>query len=350
MSRFRAVLVEHGYASLELEREVINAAGGELIDADALPLAEALRLCEDADAVMVRRIQVTAELIRRFRRCRILLRYGVGTDNVDVHAATEANMIVGHVPSYCLDEVSTHALALLLACVRNVVTTHAAVQRGAWDVNRTTPLWRMAGRTLGIVGFGQIGQALAAKLASWGMTLLAADPFVDPDRAGKLGVRLLPLEEVLRASDYVSLHAPLLPETHHLINARSLAWMKPGAILVNTARGGLVDGTAVRAALDQGRLAWAALDVFEEEPLPVDSPMRQHPRILTSDHVAWYSEESQRQLQRTAAEEVARVCTGGLPRSLANPEVIRRLGRWDEWTPGETVRWQLRRLERLGAS
>jgi D-3-phosphoglycerate dehydrogenase len=349
MASFRVVLVEHGYATSEYERRIVTAAGGEFIDADRMPLAEALSLCEDAQGILLRRIEVSAPLIGRFRKGRILLRYGVGTDNVDVDAATAAGLMVGHVPAYCVEEVSTHALALLLACVRHVVRTHVRMEQGAWDVTRPVKLWRMTGRTLGIVGFGRIGQAVARKLAGWDLRILATDPFVEPERAKALGVELVDLDTLCRQSDYLSVHVPLLPETRHLINARVLALMKPGAILVNTARGGVLDTQAVLAALDEGRLTAAALDVFEEEPLPAASPLRTHPRIILTDHTAWYSEESQVQLQTMAAEEVVRVCTGGLPYSLANPEVLHRLGRFAEWARGDTARWQLRRLQGLSA-
>jgi D-3-phosphoglycerate dehydrogenase len=267
---------------------------------------------------------------------------------VDADAATEMGIIVGHVPGYCIEEVSTHAIALLLACVRDVVGTQRQLEQGAWDVSRRVKLWRMAGRTLGIVGLGSIGQSLTRKLAGWGLRLLASDPFVEPERARALGVELTDFDTLCRQSDYITLHLPLLPETRHLIGKHALAQMKPGAILVNTARGPIVNTSALLAALNEGRLAAAALDVFEEEPLPPDSPLRRHPRLIVSDHVAWYSEDSQAQLQTLAAEEVARVCAGGLPRSLSNPEVLRKLGRLEGWTPSDTVRWQLRRLERIG--
>jgi len=348
MSKFKVVLVEHDYATIQYERQIIEAADGELIDGDKLPIQESLRLCEEAEGIFCRRLQVTAAMIQRFRRCKIILRYGVGTDNVDINAATGVGIIVGHVPAYCVDEVSTHALALLLACIRHIVPTHQKMERGEWEVHRGLPIYRMEGRTLGLVGFGNIGQAVARKMRGWGLKLLAHDPFVDPARAGALGVKLVELETLCRESDYVSLHCPLLPETRHLLNKRTLDLMKLGAVLVNTARGPIVDLNALGQALDAGRLASAGLDVFEEEPLPADSPLRKHPRVVLTDHTAWYSEESQIDLQRTAAEEMVRVCTGGLPRSLANPEVLQRLGRFAEWTPSETVRWQLRRLHRLG--
>jgi D-3-phosphoglycerate dehydrogenase / 2-oxoglutarate reductase len=345
---FRVVLIEHGYASIEVERRIIEKAGGELVDADKLPLSKALELCRDADGVLFRRIDMTCDMIRQFRNCRIIVRYGIGTDNVDVAAATEANIIVGHVPSYCIDEVSTHAIALLLACARKIVPTQRRMEQGSWDVHRDDPIFRLAGKTVGIVGLGNIGRAVARKLGGWNMKLLANDPFVASERAGELGAELVDFETLCRSSDFITLHCPLLAETKHLINAKSLSWIRRGAVIVNTARGLVIDHGALLEAIDSGQIASAGLDVFEQEPLAADSPLRCHPRIVVTDHTAWYSEESQAELQRTAAEELARVCAGGLPRSLANPEVMERLGRMKEWDPGENMLWQLKRLRALG--
>jgi D-3-phosphoglycerate dehydrogenase / 2-oxoglutarate reductase len=344
MAAFTVVLVEHGYSTTRYEREVVEAAGGTFVDADRLPRGDALRLCETADGILCRRLEVPRELLSRFQRCKIVVRYGVGTDNVEVDAATDLGIIVGHVPSYCADEVSAHAVALLLAAVRHVAATDRRLRAGGWDVHRDERIHRMAGRTLGLVGLGGIGRAVARKMSGWGMELLAADPFVDAGVAAGLGVELTDFDTLCRRSDYVSLHCPLLPETRRLVDARAFSLMKPGAVLVNTARGPLEDGAALAAALDAGTLAGAALDVFEEEPLPADSPLRRHEKVVVTDHTAWYSEESQVELQRTAAEEIVRVCSGGLPRSLANPLVLKRLGRWDEWVPAENMRWQLKRL------
>jgi D-3-phosphoglycerate dehydrogenase len=221
------------------------------------------------------------------------------------------------------------------------------MERGVWDLNAAEKAWRMDGRRLGLVGFGCIGQAVARMMRGWGLRLVANDPYVAVTRTDALGVKLVDLETLCRESDYVSLHVPLLPETHHLLNARTLALMKPGAILINTARGQVLDTEALLNTLDSGRIAMAGLDVFEEEPLSATSPLRSHPRMIVTNHMAWYSEESQKELQITAAEEIVRVCTGGLPHSLANPEVLRRLGRFAEWTPSESVRWKLKRLENL---
>src|SRR6185436_12772777 len=161
-------------------------AGGELIDADKLELSEALALCDTAHAILFRRIEINAEMIRRFRQCKIIVRYGVGTDNVDIRAATKAKIIVGHVPLYCIDEVSTHAIALLLACVRKVVSTRDKMGSGGWDVHRADPIFRMAGRTLGIVGFGNIGRAVAQKLTGWGLRIIVCDPYFEKSRTDAL--------------------------------------------------------------------------------------------------------------------------------------------------------------------
>ena len=342
MAKFKVVVLEHGYSTIEYEREIVGAAGGELVDAEGLGTEKALAQCEDADAVLFRRIEMPAELIRRFRKCKVLLRYGVGTDNVDVEAATAQGMIVGHVPSYCLDDVSSHAIGLWLACARRVVRTHQKMERGDWEVHRHEPVWRTAGKTIGLVGFGQIGQAMARKLAGWELRILANDPFVE-----SASVKLVDLETLCRESDYVSIHAPLLPETRHLIGAKQFAMMKPGVILVNTARGPLVDTAALLQALRGGRVTQAALDVFEEEPLPANSPLRAHPQIIVTDHMAWYSEESRIQLQKTAAREAVAICLGGLPQSMANPEVLYKLGRFEEWTPSPTAQWQIKRMRLL---
>ncbi len=350
MPQFKVVSLDHGYPTTEIEERIVTQAGGAYLNADRFPIEEAFRACEDADAILLRWRPIGADLLRRFHQCKIIVRYGVGTDNVDVVAATEAKIIVGHVPNYCFEEVSDHAIALLLGCIRQIVPLHRKLSEGGWDMNPSHKMWRTPGRTLGLIGFGHIAQAVARKMAGWNMKIIATDPFVDPARAESLSVELTSLENVCRRADYISLHVPLLPETRGLISSQQFSWMKPGIILVNTARGPVLDANALLAAIDHGVVASAGLDVFENEPLPKESPLRRHPKITVTDHIAWYSEESEAELRATAAEEAVRVALGGLPRSLANPEVLHRLGRFHEWTPNDTARWQLRRLEQLQKS
>jgi D-3-phosphoglycerate dehydrogenase / 2-oxoglutarate reductase len=347
MKSFKVALLSHDYASTEIEREIVERAGGQLVDADRLPEAEGMSAAEDADAVIVRWMAVTPEIIGRWRRCRIIVRYGVGYDNVHYEAATAAGIMIGHCPHYCLDEVATHALALLLGCIRGIPSTHATVSKGGWDPNPLFCARRVSGRTLGIVGVGNIGSTVARKLGGWGLRLLASDPFIEPERAAAVGVTLADFETVLRESDYISLHVPLLPETQHLISERAFALMKPGVILVNTSRGSVVDEKALLAALDEGKVGAAGLDVFEREPLSVESPLRWHPRLLLSNHVAWYSEDALAELHRSVAEDAVRVCTGGLPVALANPEVLHKLGRFNEWKPTWNARWRWLRAAKL---
>jgi len=347
MPRFKVVAIKHRYPSTECERAIVTGAGGDFVDADGMPLDEALSCCEDADAILVRWLQVGVELIRRLHRCKIIVRYGVGYDNVDLRAATDAGILVGYVPSYCSDEVATHALALLLACARNLIPAHRRLASGGWEPNPPERAFRMAGRTIGLVGLGNIGRTVARKLRGWGVRLLASDPYVEQETAQMLGVELVKLEKLLQHADFVSLHVPFLPETRHLIGSRAFELMKPGAILVNTSRGPVVDTKALLDALEQGKVGSVGLDVFETEPLESDSPLRSHPRVVLTDHYAWYSEESLQELRTTAAQEAVRACTGRLPISIANPEVLHRLGRAEEWTPTYAARWQMKRLQQL---
>jgi len=347
MTPFKVALLQHDYPSTDIERRLVEAAGGQLMDTDVLPEADRMPAAEEADALIVRWMAITPEVISRLRRCRIIVRFGVGYDNVHYEAATARGIMIGHCPHYCLDEVATHALALLLGCVRGIAGTHATLAAGGWSQNPFFRACRMAGRTLGILGLGNIGSALARKLGGWGMRLLASDPFVEPEHARSLGVTLVDGDTLLRESNYLSVHLPLLPETHHLVNERAFALMKPGVILVNTARGPIVDEEALLDALERERVGAAGLDVFEREPLAAGSPLRRHPRLLLSNHAAWYSEDALSELHRSVAEEAIRVGTGGLPVALANPEVLHRLGRFNEWKPTWNARWRWKRAAAL---
>ena len=348
MAKFKVVILPHGYPSVEIEREVVCGAGGELVDGDTFPdEAAALHSAEDADAILVRWTKVTPEIIGRLKRCRIIVRYGIGYDNVDSASALANGIMIGHCPTYCVDEVATHTLALLLACVRNIVNTHAKVASGGWTDNPSDRQWRMAGRTLGLIGLGNIGRCVAGKLRGWGLRVLATDPFVEEEQALAAGAQLVDFRTLCCESDYICIHAPLLPETQHLVGHEALASMKKGVILVNTARGPLLDEAALLEALDTDKVAAAGLDVFEREPLAQDSRLRTHLRLVLSDHGAWYSENSLAELKRSVAEDAVRVCTGGLPLAIAYPEVLHRLGRFNEWRPNSNAVWQMKRAAKL---
>ena len=267
---------------------------------------------------------MTARVIENLHRCKIIARYGIGVDNVDLAAATQAQILVTNVPDYCIDEVSDHALALLLALARRIVGANGAVKAGAWDVVAHAGIRRLRGQTLGLIGFGRIAKALASKVQALGMKVLVYDPYLEPVAIAHHGAEAGSLDRILADADAISIHVPLSEETHNLIGERELARMKPTAFLINTSRGGIVDEGALAIALKESRLGGAALDVLAVEPPPHDHPLRQAPNIILTPHLAFYSRESVIELQTKAAQEVARALRGEPPRSPVNREVLNR--------------------------
>jgi D-3-phosphoglycerate dehydrogenase len=272
-----------------------------------------LAVARDADAILVTYAKLTGDLLRQLTRCRAIGRFGLGVDNIDLPAAAEKGITVTYVPDYCVREVSDHAMALLLALARKVVLSNHLVQAGRWEMPATVPMHRLAGRVLGLIGFGNIPRALAPKAKAFGMRVVAHDPYVAPDMFVAAGVEGVDLDKLLRISDFVSVHAPLLPATRGLINAETLGKMKPSAFLINTARGPLVDEQALAAALDAGRLAGAALDVLPVEPPPATSPLIGRDNVILTPHTAFYSEEALTELLTKCASDVARVLSGEPP-------------------------------------
>lgn len=318
-----AAVTDSVFPSLDPERRVLEPLGFELRAGQCRSEEEVIALAADADGILNCYAKMTAKVIGSLQRCKVIARYGIGVDNVDLAAATRAGIVVTNVPDYCVDEVSDHALALFLALARRVAAADAAVKGGAWDVVAHKAIQRLRGRTFGLLGFGKIARALAAKVQALGMQVVAADPYVDAPAMAAQGVRKVELEALLREADAVSVHVPLSPETRHCIGERELARMKPTAILINTSRGGLIDEPALAAALTAGRLGGAGLDVASPEPPPPDHPLRQAPNVVLTPHLAFYSQESVVELQTKVAEEVARVVRGERPRSPVNREVLR---------------------------
>jgi D-3-phosphoglycerate dehydrogenase len=310
------------FPSLDPARRVLSAIGADLQLA-AQPTADAIMpIAAGADALLVTYAKITAEMIRQMTRCRIISRFGIGVDNVDLGAATTAGIVVTKVPDYCIDEVSDHALALLLAVARKIPFANTQVQAGRWDMPAVVPIHRLRGRVLGLVGFGRIPQLVAPKAKAFGLRVIAHDPYVAAETFDRAGVGRVGFAELLAVSDYVSIHVPLQAETRGLFGADALRRMKPTAYLINTARGPIVDEVALAHALDEGRLAGAALDVMPQEP-PVGSPLLGRDNVIVTPHVSFYSEESLVDLQTRAAEEVVAVLSGRRPRNPVNPEALR---------------------------
>jgi D-3-phosphoglycerate dehydrogenase len=321
---FVVAITDYVFPSLDPERAVLEPLGVELRAQQCRSEEEIIALAQDADAVLNCYAKMTARVIESLKHCRIIARYGIGVDNVNLAAATEAKILVTNVPDYCIDEVSDHALALLLALARHVHAAHGAVRDGAWDVVAHASIRRLRGQTLGLLGFGKIAKAVASKVQPLGMKVLVYDPYLDPALIAQHGVEAVSLDRLLAEADAVSIHVPLSPETRNIIGKRELVRMKPTAFLINTSRGGIVDEQALAAALKEGIVGGAALDVLSVEPPPADHPLRQAPNIILTPHLAFYSRESVVELQTKAAEEVARALKGEPPRSPVNPEVLSR--------------------------
>jgi D-3-phosphoglycerate dehydrogenase len=313
----RAVITDHHYHDIAGAERVLAEAGVELVIGQCKGEDEAIRLGRDADAVINQHCPVTDRVLAAWHRCRGVVHFGKGVDNIDVAAATRRGIWVANVPDANWDEVSNHVLALMLAWARGLLPFDRHVRAGGWSYRGAVPRHRLAGQTLGLVGFGDIARLLAAKARGLGMTVLAyaRRPFAAE------GVEQVELQELLRRGDVVSIHVPLTAETRGLIGARELGLMKPGAFLINTARGAVIDQPALVAALREGRLAGAGLDVTDPEPPPPDDPLLALDNVILTPHVAWYSEESREHVTVEAAREAVRLARGERPRSPVDPAV-----------------------------
>ncbi|HCQ0333345.1 TPA: C-terminal binding protein, partial [Escherichia coli] len=310
-----------GYLNYSAEENILQDWDPQFVVVPAnASLEEKLRQVSNADAIMVREATVSRPMIEAMQQCRVIVRYGVGVDNIDSQAAKEKGIYVANVPDYGSEDVAEHALALLLAATRRIATRNRDVRDGQWGIGQREPMFRLAGKILGVVGFGRISRCFVQKASGIGFKrILVVDPLLTDKQASQAGVTRVNLDTLCREADFISLHAPLTPDTHHLIGEAELAKMKPSAVLVNTSRGGLIDEQALINALLQQRIFAAGLDVFESEPLSAKSPLLQMDNTLCTDHTAWFTEESVVELQSKAAHEVRRAFEGEHPLNWVNP-------------------------------
>jgi D-3-phosphoglycerate dehydrogenase len=313
MSRTLIAVTDSPFPSLDPAIAALKRVDPELRMAKSASAEDILAVARDADAVLVTYAKLPGELLKELERCKVIGRFGLGVDNIDIPAAAQLGITVTYVPDYCLREVSDHAMALLLALARKITFSNQLVQSGRWEVPPVVPLRRLEGQVLGLVGFGNIPRALAPRATAFGLKVITHDPYVSEDVVKALGVESTSFEDLLGRSDFVSVHAPLLPATRGLMNAAAFARMKKGAFLVNTARGPLVDETALVEALDSGHLGGAALDVVAVEPLAKDSPLLGRDNVILTPHTAFYSVEALEELQTKCASDVARVLSGEAP-------------------------------------
>ncbi len=316
----KVVITDYVWESLDVEKRIL----GKLAHLTALRTKtpdEFLGEAVDCDALLNTYAgAITAETMARMPKCKIIARYGIGVDTIDLVAATAAGIIVTNNPTYCIEEVAEHTMALLLACARKIPFYDRAVRAGNWAVPPGKPMFRMAGSTIGLVGFGNIARQVAVRAAAFGMRVLYADPVVKEGQF-KVPGKKVTLEKLLKESDFVSVHPPLTPKTRGMINDDAFLMMKSNAFLINCSRGPVVDTAALVRALDERKIAGCALDTIDPEPLPEPHPLRGRENVIVTPHAAWYSEKAMVGLQEGAPNEVRRVLTGEWPVNVVNPDV-----------------------------
>jgi D-3-phosphoglycerate dehydrogenase len=302
------------------EKEELAKIDADFVVAGCNCEDDVIAQAQDADAILTLGAPMTRRVMEKLPKCRVIVRYGIGYDTVDVDAATDNNILLVNIPDFCFEEVSNHAIALLLACAKKLVLLNDLVKKGRWiDAKQSqSPMGPVYGQTCGIVGCGNIGRVTAKKAQCFGLQVLGYDPYVDKSLAEESGITLLDLPGLLKQSDYVLLHTALTKETRHMIGKKELKTMKPSAYLINTARGAVVDETALIKALQEKRIAGAGLDVFEKEPVDPENPLLKMDNVIVMPHSASYSDEAFARLRRSVGQEAARVLCGKWPKNVVN--------------------------------
>lgn len=330
MSTYKVVITDYEFSTLEQEEAALGSLDVEIIRAQCCTEEDVIEVAKDADALINQYAPISRKVIESLPNLKVVSRYGIGVNTIDVEAATEHGVIVGNVTDYCLDEVSDHAFALIMACARKVVTLNNAVKNGNWDYKVSVPIFRLPGRVLGLVGFGKIPQTLAKKAQAFGINVISYDPFVSAEVASEFNVALVDLNELCEKSDFISVHAPLIEATRGMISDEQFDLMKKEAFIINTARGPVIDEKALIRALEAGKIGGAGLDVLEDEPIASDHPLLKMDNVILNPHAAWYSEESQLELQRKTAQNVADVLSGYYPTYLFNRDVKEKVSLKDK--------------------
>ncbi len=323
---FEVLIADDRYPEYKEETAVLQPLGARLTFVKSADPAALLHAGRNADAIIVNLAPMPGIVINGLARCRVISRYGVGYDNVDIAAATARGIWVANVPDYCGEDVSDQAFALWMSCVRNVARRDRDVRAGVWDMTRGAPQGRVKGKTFVFCGFGQIARILRRKISGFDLgRILVYDPFLDEAAIKAAGAEKVNWETALQEGDYFSIHMPLNDQTRGMFNAAAFRMMKNTAILVNTSRGPIVDEADLYDALTQGVIHAAGLDVFAQEPINPDNPLLKLDNVTLSGHTGWYTEESQTELKRKAAENVRDALTGNRPKYAVNkPNVVRR--------------------------
>jgi D-3-phosphoglycerate dehydrogenase len=313
----RIVISDDRFGWNDEEKIALSGLGAELVIADCRTEQDVIDACAEADAVLLNQAPMPRRVVESLKACKVISRYGIGYDNVDIQAAAERGIWVTNVPGYCTEEVAEHALGMLLCCVRRIPFKDRGVRQGKWNLNQ--PIRRMSGRTLGIIGFGATGRAFWEKVQGFGFSrILIADPRIQDKLLPGMFGQAASFDDVVEQSDFISLHVPLRPETRHCIDGETISRMKRGVILINISRGPVIDEAALVEALISGKVGAAGLDVFEREPLPADSPLLDLENVILTDHSAYYSQEAVSILKARTAMNAREVLEGKIPRTPVN--------------------------------
>jgi D-3-phosphoglycerate dehydrogenase / 2-oxoglutarate reductase len=319
--KFKIVITDCDHPSIDFEKEVFKQIDADLILENCKTEEDVIAVASDADGIVNQYAPITKKVIQALSKCKVISRYGVGVDTIDIEAATDKNIVVANVPDYCVDEVSTHAMSLILACARGLTILDRKVREKKWDFTIVKPLFRTEGQIVGLFGLGRIARKVAQKALGFGFNVIAYDPYVTEDERG---IKLVDFDNLLRSADFISIHAPLTKETRHSFGENELRKMKKSAFLVNTSRGPLINENALYKALNGKWITGAALDVMEKEPPDWDNPLLSFENIIITPHISFYSEESYKELKTKVADSVLAVLKGNLPRSAVNPQVFKK--------------------------
>ena len=322
MAQQKVVIVNLGYETYQYEHDILKPLNTKVVltPKDCTTEEDVIEVARDADAILVREAPVSARVIEYFDRCRIIARYGVGVDNIDLEYAKQKKIYVSNVPDYGTEDVSDHAVALLLACIRTLLVRDQNLRKGIFETDINAEIYRTTEKNLGIIGYGKIAKAFHRKWKGFlPGKVLVYDPFVSAEGIRKNGAEKVDLYTLLAESDFITLHIPLTPETQHIIDETAFKKMKKTAILINTSRGAVIDEDALVKALKEGEVLAVGLDVFEKEPIAKDHPLVKMSNVILTSHVAWYSKDSAKDLQTGAAKEVLRVLSGDKPLNWVNP-------------------------------
>ena len=307
------VVTDSPFPSLDPAKKALEDANAEVIQAPSSSEEDIIKSAEHADAILVTYAKLNENILRSLKNCKAIGRFGIGVDNIDLKVAGELGISVNYVPDYCLDEVSDQAMAMIISMARKIPQSNKLVQSGRWEMPAVVPMYRLRGKTVGLIGFGNIPRLMTPKAQAFGFNVIAADPYAPKELFEKFNVESVTMDELYERSDFISVHAPLLPETKGLVNKEAFKKMKKTAIIVNTARGPLIDEKDLIEALDNKEIGGAGLDVVETEPLPEDSALIGRDNVILAPHTAFYSVEALEELQTKAASDVARVLNGEEP-------------------------------------